>query len=547
MPAGIEAASLFAVIGAEIEEFEAKVADVDRQIDQLATGDAAMVRVDADLTAFEGATENLEKGLEDVSDAVEDTADDFEKGLEDVDDAINESAGGMRNSIGGALGDISGKFEGLRSRMTKKIVMGLAIAGISMAIDEIQARWTQLQDTFALATQPPSISKDLAIVNEAIKQQESAFLKWPGALDDLYKRRSELLGLEVESAELARTTAGFLESHVERENAAAEQLVAAVDVWASGMSGAVAPITSASGEIAGAVDAVGTASDRTRLDFESDFDSMLQTLVDMKEPVGAAAKAYAKALKDPIDIDERIAELLAEIERVAPDLESEAPNVRASAALYTKAMEDEIILLRDSMYGYGAGTADAWGAGLVGALHRQVGNISIALDEARGLFGPTSSPPPATSPLHEIDKWGYDTGEAWGLSMAKGARAARQAVADSVVDMSTEFDPSNVSVGTGTVGNATIDDALLKSLGIPLTDAPLRRPGSAGAGDRSGDRSGGSTQVNIDVEINFRSGIVTPDVADEIAARVGPALKRWVGQQRTDLVAATSDVDHTHV
>jgi TP901 family phage tail tape measure protein len=91
----------------------------------------------------------------------------------------------------------------------------------------------------------------------------------------------------------------------------------------------------------------------------------------------------------------------------------------------------DIIALESKMGIYGTRTGNAYIDGLVAAFEERMASVRRQFQKLKNIFQ-ASSPPGPESPLHEIDKWGYRTGEAFITPMASaiafGAPAIRRSL-----------------------------------------------------------------------------------------------------------------------
>ncbi len=362
---------------------------------------------------------------------------------------------------------------------------------------------------------------------------------------------------------------------------------------------------------------ISDASETVRLDVEGDLNSVLQSIVDMSNPTAAAAKAYAKALKDPIDISDRMELLRDEIERVAPDLNSESPNVRAAAQLYTKQMKDELAILEHDTIDFALATgkalpealddqreaarkaAEASREAVIAELRETVGEAqtwatrtgaayadylgrseeAIRLGAVKALSGAKRvmaaySPPGPESPLHDIDKWGYRTGETWAEWFAKGVGTAQAKLASELGALSAGFSSWEEAFTQGGLGaaqdfirteearptgghyenpspgvwNWIPDDAAA----APEPTTTMARPSNSGSGDwasvPAAGSAGGNTIIQVDLKVFVEGGIVDPhgDLAYQIGTALLPAIQRAAADQGIVTGGATSGTSHIH-
>lgn len=108
---------------------------------------------------------------------------------------------------------------------------------------------------------------------------------------------------------------------------------------------------------------------------------------------------------------------------LADGLKSSDPLVRQAAEQYRLDTEAQLDKLRREAPGYGKRTAKAYADGLESGVGYVQKAVSALLGPAQAQMK-ASSPPGPESPLHEIDKWGLKTGQAWADGLAKGVGSA---------------------------------------------------------------------------------------------------------------------------
>lgn len=166
----------------------------------------------------------------------------------------------------------------------------------------------------------------------------------------------------------------------------------------------------------------------------------------------------------------------------------------------------EIEKLKNSTYGYGKSTMESYGRGIKQAGGFVLDAANNIIGQVRGLVVATS-PPKASSPLHNIDTWGFKTGEAWAKGLGAGI-----ATADPGAYMPT--------AGAMAAGLASMASA-------PAMTAALVGGGSAAGGGGAGSRAVGGGGLTLNLAFNS-SVPYTPAEQTEVGRRVGPAVYEYL-------------------
>jgi len=139
------------------------------------------------------------------------------------------------------------------------------------------------------------------------------------------------------------------------------------------------------------------------------------------------SQSLADALKHPMTLAAREAKLNGELhdKNLIEGLKSKDPLIKAQAEQLRSDIETQMQQLEADAPGYGLGTAGAYANALGGAeALAEVKRNAKALAAAAKSVMEAFSPPGPESPLHDIDKWGLNTGLAWADGLAKGIGSA---------------------------------------------------------------------------------------------------------------------------
>lgn len=211
-----------------------------------------------------------------------------------------------------------------------------------------------------------------------------------------------------------------------------------------------------------------------------------------------AVESAAQELKDrmlhPISLSKRIAKLEGQLngKELAAGLRSSDPLVQEAAKELQKSILDELAALqaRANLYGYKTGESYAQG---LAKTAKDAKAAALAVAKGVGSVFKATSPPGPESPLHEIDKWGERTMDAYAGGLLKGGPKVKAA---SIAALS---------------GFAVV--------------------ASSGAHAASG---GGMHTVHHIVDVNVAGGVMTPGAAAALGQALGPHVTKW--QQRNQLV-----------
>jgi phage-related protein len=209
--------------------------------------------------------------------------------------------------------------------------------------------------------------------------------------------------------------------------AAAPKAAAAVNATTTAIAGAFdqgyMPIQAAAASTLAAIPEVASGA------YQRTFKALSTLPGDIASAILAARKlpqdAYALLLADEktsLKPMAEIAKLNAELASAAvkTGLASGDPAVKAQAQATVQAIEDQLSGLQGPAKTFGKNTGLAYAAGLGSSVDSIAQAAAYALSKAKQRMA-AFSPPGPESPLHDIDKWGLNTGKAYASGLAGAA------------------------------------------------------------------------------------------------------------------------------
>jgi hypothetical protein len=158
--------------------------------------------------------------------------------------------------------------------------------------------------------------------------------------------------------------------------------------------------------------------------------ALAAALNDKRPEVRAAALAYKAAVEERLfALRNGVPEIaIATGQNYATALKGKQTAVSAAAALLARSARVEMIHLRDNAKGYGYSTGKSYADGVASAgtyLGQKVSKYLEFMESKLKAY----SPPGPESPLHDIDKWGESTMQAYAEGMTRGGSLVDRTIA----------------------------------------------------------------------------------------------------------------------
>ena len=389
------------------------------------------------------------------------------KGLEAIAD-LEKAAGGQADAFAGttagAMDRASASIDKLEGDIGNALlpILGSAADALSNVLDLSSDIQTQTaSNTASLASLIQTGTTDqmksaAAAIQTGIDQLNSAFRIHIGPLDTNSGVDPAVAGLKAQLQQVDAALAYGVASTTDRGaeiNRAVSSIGPAVHdaVQAAGTAAANFPAYLET-PLQQAHDAIVALMGKTPQD-------LVNALQSGYSNISNEASSLADALKHPMTLAAREAQLNGELhdKNLVAGLKSKDPLVKAQAEALRDSIEAQMQQLEADAPGYGLQTIKGYADALGGAqaLADVKRAAKAAVGAAKGIMA-AFSPPGPESPLHDIDKWGFNTGSAWADGLAMGLGTA---------------DPSGALSGIGIPGAA--GSGAMGAVGSPLSGATI--------------------------------------------------------------------------